>query len=192
MRNSRFHTLRTAALISASLALLPVTSSYAASSTAFPPTYAPVGAPRAYANLLATKVAWVLRKIAAARSLIAAAREGLTSKEEQTREDSQAEIDKCTAEINQYRADLVVLRGPANAAQKALLRRNVEAWISALDDEIRFLKGAAEEDAKKAAAANSKKEAEGHRAAETLDKDRAAADQTERDDLKSDEKAAGL
>jgi hypothetical protein len=84
------------------------------------------------------------------------------------------------------------LRGPRNAAQAALLRKNVEAWIGALDDEISAFKTAAEADKKKAEDANSKKEAEGHREMEKLDKERGANDQTERDALKGDETAAGL
>ena len=157
----------------------------------FPPSYAPAPAKAAaYATLLAAKQAWLRGKIAGEQDLIRAARDGLRSKDDQVRSDAEQQIDQYEKDIAEARAELAKLAGPRNQAQEAVLKKNLQAWLDALQVQINYWVTAAENAEKRATEKG--KDAP----SAPLEKDRAtqAADglKREKGDLEKDGKDAGL
>ena len=191
MRCPKFRNLPIGVLL---LLLLSFVSPVYATSEAFPPTYVPggPGAVAAYNALLAAKIAWLTRRVAAERDLLGQAKVAAKSRDDRLREVAEQKVDEYTDAVKKDNADLAVLGAAKGPAQVALLRKNVQDWIAALATEIRQFETNAETAAQKAEAANSKKEAGWRRQEEADAKAAATVDRTEKADLEKDATAAGL
>ena len=113
-----------------SLVLVLAATQVEAGVSAFPPSYRSRGDDY-YENLRAAKLAWLKTNAAAVSGDLAQAQAALTTAKGDAKPTVQATIDRLGKQADRIAAELAVMRGPRNARQETLLKRNVEAWIGA-------------------------------------------------------------
>ena len=164
-----------------------------------PPVFGPplqyVSKPgREFETLLAANVSWLKNKLTDRRRRRREAQNSYRLEPAATKPQVQAIIDLLDKEVKETEAALAVVRArsPDAAAQKQLVKINVEAWIKALSDRAENYRKYAEEAEAKAKAAVKQLEAARYRLDRDDDKQIADKAEQEAKTLAADLRAAGL
>ena len=147
-----------------------------------------------YDALFAANVSWLKSKLTDRKRRRREARNSFRLEPAATKPQIQAVIDLLDKEVKETEAALTVVRvrSPDPAAQKQLVKTNVEAWIKALADRAENYRKYAEEAEAKAKGATKQLEAARYRL--DVDDNKQIADKAEQETkaLGADLKAAGL
>jgi hypothetical protein len=158
----------------------------------FPPDYIPGPRFTPYENLEGAKLFWLILKTDEHRTALAQDVKQLPGLNPEQREIIEAAAKGHRDAINEATHEMGVLTGNDAAAKRALVKKNVQAWIANLKSRASDFRRYADKEHQEAADANNKQDRERHEGNEQADREEANRCERMAGELDHDLKAAGL